>query len=229
MNAKQKVITILVCAGLLTGTPLAIHISNTTKDEQSSVAEIETDDILIETNELETDIITEDETETEVVPEETTQPSVDTTSTPVPETKPTPIPETTTAPETIPSPKPEPPVQGYAIPVTQSDIDMMAKLVYLEARGEPYNGQVAVAEVVINRVLSRSFPNTVYGVIYQRGQFTPAYSIPYTTATQTQYNAVYDALNGNGVLNNHRVVYFAMGSSCGSYYTTIGHHVFGCE
>lgn len=120
-------------------------------------------------------------------------------------------------------------VPKYVIPVSQEDIHTMAKLVYLEARGESYRGQVAVAEVVINRVLSRNFPNTVNGVVYQSGQFTPAYRISSTTATQTQYNAVYDALTGNGVLNNRRVVYFAVGGCCGSYYTTIGNHVFGCE
>lgn len=117
----------------------------------------------------------------------------------------------------------------YVISVSKADIDTMAKLVYLEARGEPYKGQVAVAEVIINRVLSKSFPNTVNGVVYQKYQFTPASRIPSTTATQTQYNAVYDALTGNGVLNNRKVVYFSVGSCCGRYYTTIGNHVFGTE
>lgn len=117
----------------------------------------------------------------------------------------------------------------YVIPVSEEDIHTMAKLVYLEARGESYRGQVAVAEVVINRVLSKNYPNTVNGVVYQSGQFTPAHRIPYTTARQEQYDAVYDALTGNGVLNNKRVVYFAMGSCCGTYYTTIGCHMFGYE
>lgn len=117
----------------------------------------------------------------------------------------------------------------YLIPVTEEDIHTMAKLVYLEARGECYEGQVAVAETVVNRVLSKNFPNTVNGVVYQSGQFTPAHRIPYTTARQEQYDAVYDALTGNGVLNNKRVVYFAMGSCCGTYYTTIGCHMFGYE
>ena len=214
MNAKQKIITVLVCAALFICLTLGIYINNTNKST-ASIADNETTDIVIETEDIEVEEPLVENVETETVVEETTQPVVETTSTP----------EATSP----PTPEPEPTVQGYVIPVTQSDIDMMAKLVYLEARGESYSGQVAVAEVVINRVLSRSFPNTVSGVVYQRGQFTPAYSIPYTTATQTQYNAVYDALNGNGVLNNHRVVYFAMGSSCGSYYTTIGNHVFGCE
>lgn len=120
-------------------------------------------------------------------------------------------------------------VPKYVIPVSQNDIDTMARLIYHEARGECYEGQVAVAEVVINRVLSKNFPNTVNGVVYQSGQFTPAHRIPSTTARQEQYDAVYDALTGNGVLNNRRVVYFSMGSCCGTYYTTIGCHMFGYE
>ena len=220
MNAKQKIIIAVVCIALLIGISLGLYFHNKSNNV-SSMTNNETSDVIIETE----DIKTEEPIETEIVQEETTVPDVETT--PAPDTKETQAIETIPSPQ--PEPEPEPTVQGYVIPVTQSDIDMMAKLVYLEARGESYSGQVAVAEVVINRVLSRSFPNTVSGVVYQRGQFTPAYSIPYTTATQTQYNAVYDALNGNGVLNNHRVVYFAMGSSCGSYYTTIGNHVFGCE
>jgi hypothetical protein len=117
----------------------------------------------------------------------------------------------------------------YVISVSSQDIDTMARLVYLEAGGEPYRGQVAVAEVIINRVKSSTFPNTVNGVVYQSGQFTPAYRISSTAARQEQYNAVYDALKGQGVLNNSKVVYFAVGNCCGKYYTTIGNHVFGTE
>ena len=53
-----------------------------------------------------------------------------------------------------------------------SDHRLLAKLVYAEARGESYKGQVAVAAVVLNRVASSSFPNTVSGVIYQSGAFS---------------------------------------------------------
>lgn len=52
-----------------------------------------------------------------------------------------------------------------------NDVNLLARLVYGEARGEPYAGQVAVAAVVLNRVKSSSFPNTIAGVIYQRGAF----------------------------------------------------------
>ena len=52
-----------------------------------------------------------------------------------------------------------------------SDLNLLSRLVYGEARGEPYTGQVAVAAVVLNRVRSSSFPNTIAGVIYQSGAF----------------------------------------------------------
>lgn len=55
---------------------------------------------------------------------------------------------------------------------SNSDLNLLAHLVYAEARGESYRGQVAVASVVLNRVKSSSFPNTVAGVIYQKGAFS---------------------------------------------------------
>lgn len=56
--------------------------------------------------------------------------------------------------------------------IVSSDHRLLSKLVYAEARGEPYKGQVAVAAVVLNRVKSSSFPNTISGVIYQKGAFS---------------------------------------------------------
>ena len=55
---------------------------------------------------------------------------------------------------------------------TNSDLYMLAKCIYAEARGESYTGQVAVGAVILNRVASSSFPNTISGVIYQKGAFT---------------------------------------------------------
>ena len=54
---------------------------------------------------------------------------------------------------------------------SSSDLNLLSRLVYGEARGEPYSGQVAVAAVVLNRVKSSSFPNSISGVIYQKGAF----------------------------------------------------------
>ena len=80
---------------------------------------------------------------------------------------------------------------------SNSDLNLLAHLIYAEARGEPYKGQVAVGAVVLNRVKSSSFPNSVAGVIYQRGAFSVVDDgqinlSPNTTAI----NAARDALNG---------------------------------
>lgn len=62
---------------------------------------------------------------------------------------------------------------SYVVPVSAKEKDALIRLVYAEARGESLEGQIAVAAVVINRVQSRSFPNTIWDVIYQPGQFVP--------------------------------------------------------
>lgn len=74
---------------------------------------------------------------------------------------------------------------------------MMANAVYGEARGEPYIGQVAVAAVILNRVESASFPDTVYGVIFEPRAFTAvADGQIWLTPNETAREAVIDAING---------------------------------
>lgn len=80
---------------------------------------------------------------------------------------------------------------------TTSELNLLARVVYGEARGEPYAGQVAVAAVVLNRVRSSSFPNTISGVVYQSGAFTAVSDGQINlTPNTTAYNAARDALNG---------------------------------
>ena len=80
---------------------------------------------------------------------------------------------------------------------TSSDLNLLARAVYSEARGEPYTGQVAVAAVVLNRVKNPNFPNTISGVIYQPWAFTAVTDGQFNlTPNQTAYNAAKDALNG---------------------------------
>lgn len=82
---------------------------------------------------------------------------------------------------------------GYS----SSDAYLLARLVYAEARGEPYVGQVAVAAVVLNRVRSPSFPNTIAGVIYQPWAFTVVNDGQINlTPDATAIKAAQDALNG---------------------------------
>ncbi len=78
-----------------------------------------------------------------------------------------------------------------------SDHRLLSKLVYAEARGETYKGQVAVAAVVLNRVSSASFPNTVSGVIYQSGAFSCVSNGSINaTPDASCIRAALDALNG---------------------------------
>ena len=81
--------------------------------------------------------------------------------------------------------------------IISADHRLLAKLVYAEARGEPYKGQVAVAAVVLNRVRSASFPNTVSGVVYQQNAFTCVNNGSINnTPDSSCIRAALDALNG---------------------------------
>lgn len=80
-----------------------------------------------------------------------------------------------------------------------SDIQLMARAINGEARGEPYEGQVAVGAVILNRVRSSKFPNTIAGVIYQSGAFTAVadgqINVPIEQGS-TVLKAAQDAMNG---------------------------------
>ncbi|NLU52831.1 MAG: spore cortex-lytic enzyme SleB [Clostridiaceae bacterium] len=80
-----------------------------------------------------------------------------------------------------------------------SDAQLLARAINGEARGEPYEGQVAVGAVILNRVKSPDFPNTIAGVIYQPGAFTAVadgqINVP-IDPNSTVYKAAQDALNG---------------------------------
>ena len=84
-------------------------------------------------------------------------------------------------------------VNGY----TSSDLYLMAKAIYAEGRGESYTGQVAIGAVIMNRVKSPQFPNTIAGVIYQKGAFTAVDDGQINLEPdETAYNAARDAMNG---------------------------------
>lgn len=82
---------------------------------------------------------------------------------------------------------------------SSNDTQILARAVNGEARGEPYEGQVAVAAVILNRVKHPSFPNSISGVIYQPGAFTAVadgqINVPIDPKS-TVYKACQDALNG---------------------------------
>ena len=116
--------------------------------------------------------------------------------------------------------------------IDSADQKLLAKLVYAEARGESYKGQVAVAAVVLNRVSSSSFPNTISGVIYQTGAFSCVSNGSINnTPNDTAVRAALDAMNGwdptNGCL-----YYYNPGKTSDSWIrtrtvvTVIGNHYF---
>ena len=80
-----------------------------------------------------------------------------------------------------------------------SDVQLLARAINGEARGEPYEGQVAVGAVILNRVKSSKFPNTIAGVIYEPGAFTAVSDGQINVAISegsTVVKAARDALNG---------------------------------
>ncbi len=89
------------------------------------------------------------------------------------------------------------PAQSTAETGLSNDVELLARLISAEARGEPYSGQVAVGAVVLNRVKHPSFPNSLSGVIYQNGAFTCMTDGQWNqTVSETSRKAAKDALNG---------------------------------
>ena len=112
---------------------------------------------------------------------------------------------------------------------SESDRKLLANIIYCEAGGEPYEGKLAVGAVVINRVLSGRFPDTVAGVIYQRSQFSPVASgrfelaLASDKATASCYQAADEAMLG--ITNVGVCVYFRTPID-GLVGISIGGHVF---
>ncbi len=96
---------------------------------------------------------------------------------------------------------------GYS--VTDRERDLLEKIVMAEAGAEPYEGKIAVVNVILNRVAHKSYPNTIAGVIFQKGQFTPAMNgtIWKMKPTASVKKAVQEALNGKRAVDKD-VLYF---------------------
>ncbi|MGF9907175.1 cell wall hydrolase [Brevibacillus porteri] len=93
-------------------------------------------------------------------------------------------------------------VRNGKVKVSQRDMELLARLVYAEGRGEPYEGQVAIAAVVLNRVASDEFPNTVREVIYAPNAFSPVHDGNLThKSNESTRKAVQDAVNGKDPSN----------------------------
>ncbi|MCD8376768.1 MAG: cell wall hydrolase [Oscillospiraceae bacterium] len=109
--------------------------------------------------------------------------------------------------------------------LAQEDADLIAAIVYLEARGESAQGQQAIAEVIFNRLLSDSFPDTVQEIIFQEGQFASVALLDTADPGPEQYAALLGALEGERVLPTN-VVYFSRDGENSSVWGQIGGHIF---
>lgn len=112
----------------------------------------------------------------------------------------------------------------------EGDRYLLANLIYCEAGAEPYSGQVAVGSVVMNRVLSSVYPNTIVGVIYQSKQFSPvasgrlALALAEGRATKSCYDAADEVMSGTSNVGN--CVYFRTPVDGVTPKYTIGGHIF---
>ncbi len=114
----------------------------------------------------------------------------------------------------------------------QSNVNLLARVISGEARGESYTGQVAIAAVVLNRVKHSSFPSSIAGVVYQPGAFTAVSDGQINiTPSQSCYNAAKDALNGWDPTGGS-IYYYNPNTATNSWIRTrtiitrIGKHVF---
>lgn len=112
------------------------------------------------------------------------------------------------------------------ISATVSEKKLLAALIYCEAGNQPFKGQVAVGAVVMNRIASKKYPNTMRKVIYQKGQFGPAITgwldrvLAEDKIPKACYKAAKAALNGESPVGD--ALYFG----CGNYGVKIGDHWF---
>lgn len=109
--------------------------------------------------------------------------------------------------------------------LTREEQELLAKVIWVEARGESKEGQQAIAEVVFNRMISDEFPDTLRSVIYAEGQFRSVDHLEDAKPVQAQYDAIDDALEGPYMLPIE-VVHFATYPVNENVWGEIGGHVF---
>lgn len=111
------------------------------------------------------------------------------------------------------------------VELTWDEQQLMAKIIWLEARGESKKGQQAVAEIILNRLVSGKFGDSIHDVIYGEGQFRTTPFLKDADAWQAQYDAIDDALSGPNILPMN-VYYFATYPENGRIWGKIGGHIF---
>ena len=111
------------------------------------------------------------------------------------------------------------------VELTWDEQQLMAKIIWLEARGESKEGQQAIAEIILNRLVSGKFGNSIHDVIYGEGQFRTTPFLKDADAWLAQYDAIDDALTGPNILPMN-VYYFATYPENGRIWGKIGGHIF---
>lgn len=106
--------------------------------------------------------------------------------------------------------------------------DLVARILALEAQGEPYEGERAVVEVILNRVISPEWPDTIYDVLSQRGQFAAWKYLdrPYNVPTVSEYQLIEDTVLAGPEILPEGYVYFATSKVNGSGFIRIKNHYF---
>ena len=126
--------------------------------------------------------------------------------------------------------EPEPENRYAELHFSDEDVYILACLVYHEARGESFEGQVAVVEVVLNRMLSDYFPDTVEEVVFQKygdvWQFSPAPYLYSAEPDKEQYLAVHTAIEEREHILSEDTVYFSTAPYNESVDMIIGNHYF---
>lgn len=99
----------------------------------------------------------------------------------------------------------------WNITLTQEEIDLLAKIVWLESQGEPTEGQEAVVEVVFNRMASEKYPDTLYDVLSQGNptQFCSWKNRERANPTEKEYTSIHEVLNGNTHILRNDTLYFS--------------------
>lgn len=116
----------------------------------------------------------------------------------------------------------------WGIELTEEEIDLLAKIVWVEARGESEEGQMAVIEVIFNRMTSDLFPDTLYDVLSQKNptQFSSWKLRDKAEPTEKEYNSIYEVLNGNTNILREDTLYFATKKLKSKLDVKIGDHYF---
>lgn len=116
----------------------------------------------------------------------------------------------------------------WDIELSLAERQLLARVIWAEARGESPEGQQAVAEVVLNRILSDNFPEDVRDIVYQEGQFRTLGQLMKAQPGQAQYEAIEDAFYGPHVIPED-VMYFARFETNSNVWGKIGNHIFCYE